>query len=204
MLARLKNAIFRPPVPSVVLAVGKPDDMIYFVHIVPEDGTIETVGYTSRSPTFRFHGTTEQTREHLGTVTVYAEDSKGAFTFLRAAAERALESWDGPWLSSLVQERTDNARTTTQPASGGLYQGGAGAIPSRNGRACSVNATRAGNVDVVTQLEAVLRQAALDIIHDREARPPSENVQQTCPVFVIRVNRPKSGTINPAEPRTFG
>ncbi|KAI9931701.1 hypothetical protein MW887_010280 [Aspergillus wentii] len=72
MLASFKNTFTPSTIPSALLVMGKFSTMIHVLHILPENGTIERLGFTTpSSTTFRRGGTTEQGREQIGTVTLH-------------------------------------------------------------------------------------------------------------------------------------
>ncbi|OJT14971.1 hypothetical protein TRAPUB_8414 [Trametes pubescens] len=86
--------------PSALILVripgGRADAVL---HIVPEDGTIETFSVTESSPsnrtTFRQYGAVEQSREELGTVVLLALPHEWDLGFLddvRARAQKIMES----------------------------------------------------------------------------------------------------------------
>ncbi|KAI1790993.1 hypothetical protein LXA43DRAFT_458788 [Ganoderma leucocontextum] len=170
MLARLRHAFTPTTAPSVILAIGTFNIMVYFIHLIPEDGTIETLGCgCSATTTFRYHGTTEQARQQIGSVTIRNGDGEeDPFDFLDAVATRARKLWNDSSPSSLAQLQTGNVELEA--------------------------ATR------LAQVEDVLRRAALDTLRDREELPPSMNATKTYPVFIIHVKRPRAGKILPAQP----
>ena len=81
MLDRIKQAFNHPGYPSAVVVLGPFGSYIDFLHVTPEDGTVDRVHCTQMSP-FRYAGAKEQAREQIGTVCFYSEgngDTKTAF-----------------------------------------------------------------------------------------------------------------------------
>ncbi|KAJ5542620.1 hypothetical protein N7535_005043 [Penicillium sp. DV-2018c] len=136
MLASLTN-IFTPSTgsPSVLLVIGKFGATIYFLHLLPENGTIERFGLTtpSSTTTFRYRGAREQAREQIGTVTLHVGDGETANSFLDDVETRIRKLWNDSLSSSPVQLQT-------------------------------------GSVEATQLVQEVVQPAALDAIHEREAR----------------------------------
>ncbi|KAK2799906.1 hypothetical protein FQN50_008299 [Emmonsiellopsis sp. PD_5] len=146
MFTRLKNAIAPPGPPSVVLAlVGGFSSMTNALHIVPEDGTIERFGFTNHSSTFRLHGTTEQTRELIGEVTLYAGDGESTTNFLDDVEARVHKLWG----DSQILSEPESADVIHRLEKVVLRPAGLDAIRAREGREPSMNATQTYPVFII-------------------------------------------------------
>lgn len=94
MLARLADILTgtrRRINPSIVLVLRRPHSTS-LLHIVPETGDVECVKYTA--PAFTHRGTTERSREQIGTVSLY--DAKhDVDEFLKEISTRATKILSG-------------------------------------------------------------------------------------------------------------
>lgn len=189
MLDRIKKAINRPDYPSAVVVLGPLESSVSFLHLTPEDGTIELAGGSHRSPTFRYAGAREQAREQLGTVCFYSEGKDDStFTFFDDVKARASKLYDETYNS--INDHKDK-------------------------RSTSDSAKSLVDVGAVDELvKKVLRPAALDAIRNREGKgrgniwhtrndywtkeKEKENESKLLkehPVYIIYVRRPKPGQL---------
>lgn len=94
MLARLADILTgtrRRINPSIVLVLRRPHSTS-LLHIVPETGDVECVKYTS--PAFTHRGTTERSREQIGTVSLY-DTKHDVDEFLKEISTRATKILSG-------------------------------------------------------------------------------------------------------------
>ncbi|PGG96835.1 hypothetical protein AJ79_09441 [Helicocarpus griseus UAMH5409] len=170
MFARLKNMVAPPNpsahVPSALIVVSyknsKSKDVL---HLVPEDGTIERWGYMDQTPntTFRYSGATEQTREQVGEVTIYAGDGESLSAFLQDVETRARQLWDdSPSLKQQAQSQKGGDGPIQLLIHDVLQPAALDAIRKREGRERSFNATQTYDVFVLR----VMRSKAGKILSD--------------------------------------
>lgn len=144
MFSRFLNLFSSSVAPSAVLLVRMPDgDMDAILHIVPEDGTIETFSVTGRdsaATTLRCHGAVEQSREEIGTVTLRPDE--WALGFLdrdvRARAKKILDS--SSIFTAAKQEQTSSV-SVPQLVEEVLKPAALDAIHALEGRTLPANAT---------------------------------------------------------------
>ncbi|KAJ3526051.1 hypothetical protein NM688_g8311 [Phlebia brevispora] len=146
MLSRLSDAFYQKGAPSVLLVVGNFGATIHVLHLLLEDGTVERFSLTtpSSTTTFRYSGTTEQSREELGSVTLYVGDGETASRFLDDVEAKARELWD----TSSMSRSAGNVEAN-QISKDVLVPAALDAIRERVGRAPSMNATQTYPVYVV-------------------------------------------------------
>lgn len=95
MFSRLRNLIAgtsRPAYPSTILTLELPTDSgtIYALHIVPENGEVETFGQT-KLPHLHLRYAKEKSREQLGTVFLHVGDGESPFEFLDQTSASSVE-----------------------------------------------------------------------------------------------------------------
>lgn len=149
MLARLRNAIAPPSAPSTLLVIGNFGAMINILHLLPEDGAIERFGLGSAATTFHRYGATEQARQQIGTVTLYAGDGETPCGFLDDVETRVRKLWNESQSSGPASMETGNVNPI-QLVHDILRQAGHDAIRQREGRQRSMNATQTYPVYVVS------------------------------------------------------
>ncbi|KAK2754404.1 hypothetical protein FQN54_007048 [Arachnomyces sp. PD_36] len=151
MLARLKKLFATPSFPSALLAIGNFNTSIQILHIIPEDGTIERFGVSnlaSATRIFRPSEATEQTREQIGTVTLYVGDGESEFKFLDDIETRTRKLWSDCLNSSPSLMQTGSA-DVTQLVQDVLQPAALDAIRAKEGRDRSMNATQTYSVFVL-------------------------------------------------------
>ncbi|PYH29680.1 uncharacterized protein BO87DRAFT_368460 [Aspergillus neoniger CBS 115656] len=108
MLSHLKNIFTLSTSPPSVLLVRA---MIHVLHLLPEDGTIQRFGLSTRSTPFRYRGAREQTREQIGTVTLYVGEGETPKSFLDDVETRFLQDVLKPAALDAIHERKDRERS---------------------------------------------------------------------------------------------
>ncbi|PYH71437.1 uncharacterized protein BO88DRAFT_485954 [Aspergillus vadensis CBS 113365] len=142
MLSHLKNIFTRSTgPPSILLLIGNFGAMIHVLHLLPEDGTIQRFGLTTRSTPFRYRGSREQTREQIGTVTLHVGDGETPNSFLDDVETRFRKLRDKELQRSSI-EVTQLVQDVLKPAA-------LEAIHGRKDRECSMHATQTYPVYVV-------------------------------------------------------
>ncbi|KAK2737808.1 hypothetical protein FQN57_007366 [Myotisia sp. PD_48] len=94
MLARLISSFTPARPPSAVLVIGRPGQSIDILHLVPEDGTLEHFGESSKSPTLHCFQVIEQAREQIGTVILHVGDGEDKVKFMNDVRTHVRKFWN--------------------------------------------------------------------------------------------------------------
>ena len=166
MLNRIGKAFTRSEYPSAIIVAGTFDSWISILHLIPEDGTTERVEFRPRSPTFRYAGATEYSREQIGTAMLYQENGDSTFTFFNDVEARVRKLWD------------DDTTTTTT------------SLVSAETKVASVETT-----ELVQRFLKPATLGAIHDREGRPRNSSSSNDAKPHPVFIIYVKRKKPGQI---------
>lgn len=136
--------------PSALLAVGTFGSSLHFLHLVPENGTIDHFSHSVSSSTkpFSRRGFKEQAREQIGTVTCYIGDGETRSNFLHDVENRVRKLWNDFVSSNDKQMQAINievdyvVQNMLQPAV-------LDAMHERHGRDRSMNATQTYPVHIL-------------------------------------------------------
>lgn len=154
MLNRLVNTLTlsKDPyfAPSALLVVGTFGSPLHFLHLVPENGTIERFRHSVSSSIkpFSRRGFKEQAREQIGTVTCYIGDGETTSSFLHDVENRVRKLWNDFVSSNDKQMQAINievdylVQNILQPAV-------MDAMHERHGRDRSMNATQTYPVHIL-------------------------------------------------------
>ncbi|KAH9884908.1 hypothetical protein C8Q73DRAFT_718461 [Cubamyces lactineus] len=108
MLATLASVFTRANYPTVVVLVG--DGKQYAIaHIVPEDGTKESIFYSAPGPSGRYlklGSAREETRTQIGTVALHGQEGEHISFLIDDISQRASELWTEVLGSSGVKEES--------------------------------------------------------------------------------------------------
>ena len=105
MLSCLANLFTGTPRNPSALLAAEESDMIYVMHLIPEDGEVEMWGtFPKPAKKFRRYGAVEVSRELLGT-TAYHDSEEGGLTVICDFADRARKQ-----LSSIPNVRADDGQ----------------------------------------------------------------------------------------------
>lgn len=173
MLSRLKDLLrgtSRTSYPSAVLIVSAPTTT-YTLHIVPEDGTVESGGYghsSSTSPQFRFGSAIEQSREQLGTVALHVADGESPREFLDDISERATQL-----LAASQQPPSKKAQDTDPAATESIHT----------------------DEEAAHAVSQALRAAVADSLTTRTSQNQLSSSAQTYPIYLVHVHRPRPGKL---------
>ena len=150
MLTTLINTFTPSTIPSALLVIGKFGATINVLHLIPENGSIERFSLTTppSMTTFRHGGAKEQTREQIGTVTLYVGDGETTDTFLDDIETRIRKPWDDSLGLNPAQLQTGSVEVT-RLVQDVLKPAALNAIYDREGRDRSMNATQTYPVFVV-------------------------------------------------------
>lgn len=172
MLNRLRSSVFGSGVghPSVVCVLGDPSSKGSCVHIVPEDGSIESFGFQRPSAdTFRQHGAEEVTRRRLAEWIIYKGEGESEVEVMEAVGAAAHKVWE-------LQSQRDGT-DAQHPTVGGS-------------RSATTTST-----DSVEACQRVLEVAVRSESARRDGRPSSDQATQTVPVYLVWVVRTRPGRL---------
>ena len=150
MLTSLINTFTPSTTPSALLVIGRFGATINVLHLIPENGSIERFSLTTppSMTTFRHGGAKEQTREQIGTVTLYVGDGETTDTFLDDIETRIRKLWDDSLGLNPAQLQTGSVEVT-RLVQDVLKPAALDAIHDREGQDRSMNATQTYPVFVV-------------------------------------------------------
>lgn len=94
MFTSLTKTFGSSTLPSAILAFRKSGFWVDYLHLLPEDGSMEWFKNNDRSSTFHHHGATEKIREQLATITLRDINGEGLDEFIKDIKARVGELWD--------------------------------------------------------------------------------------------------------------